>query len=307
MRWYTKILLGLWLVLLLASSGCLKKNDYPEINLKRLQPSIRIDGSHQETSLKVALASITSPKESLVYYGELLQYMENCLGHPVKIIQRKTYKEVNDLIAAGDVDLAFICTYSYIQGAEDFGLEAFLVPRINDKTTYQSYIIVPNDSSAKEFLDLRQKSFAFTDPDSTTGFLYPNWLLKQINETPDTFFRSAIFTYSHDNSIKAVADGVVDGAAIDGLVLDYILEKQPEFSSKVKIINKSEEFGMPPVIVSPGLNSVEREKIWEVLTSIHLDPKGMEILEKIGIESFLPQDDAAYDTIRELGREVVGD
>lgn len=307
MRWYSKFLLGLGLMLLLLSGGCFHRADYHEIDLQQLQPIIRSNGSQQEPSLKVALASITSPRESLVYYGELLQYLEEHLERPVKVLQRKTYKEVNDLIASGEVDLAFICTYSYIQGTEDFGLEAFLVPRINDKTTYQSYIIVPNDSSTSEFLDLRQKSFAFTDPDSTTGFLYPNWLLKQIDETPETFFRSTIFTYSHDNSIKAVADGVVDGAAIDGLVLDYILEKQPEFFSKVKIINKSKEFGIPPVVVSPRLTNAESGEIWNILTSMQLDPQGKEILDKIRIECFLPQDDAAYDSIRELGREVVGD
>lgn len=307
MGWCSKFLLGICIMMLLVSSGCAEKESYSKIDLQKLEPTAQTIGTEQDSPLTVALASITSPKESIIYYGELLQYLEDHLGRPVKVIQRKTYKEVNDLIAAGKVDLSFICTYSYIQGTDDIGLDAFLVPLIDGKTTYQSYIIVSAGSSISEFKDLKYKKFAFTDPDSTTGYLYPKWLVKEMGETSETFFSSTFFTHSHDNSIKAVVDGVVDGAAIDGLILDYILEKQPEFLSQVKVINKSKEFGMPPVVISPEITDVEHKKIKKILTSMHLEPRGKEILERIRIESFVPQDDRAYDSVRELAREVFTD
>lgn len=304
MGWKRQFVSGLIsLLVILFAQGCEGNND-PEVQLKRLEPAVQVRGSEEVTSLKVALASITSPKESIVYYEELLQYLEEKLDKPIKVIQRKTYKEVNDLIAAGEVDLAFICTYSYVQGREQFGLEPFLVPSVNGNTTYQSYIIVPADGQIETFTDLRDKRFAFSDPDSTTGYLYPNWLLNKLGETPETFFRSTIFTYSHDNSIKAVADRVVDGAAIDGLVLDYIAEKQPEYASRVRVIDKSAEFGIPPVVVSPWLNQKDRQQIWEILTSMHLNLDGMAILEKIRVEKFVPQNDHAYDGIRKMAEEV---
>lgn len=299
-KWVFMMLLS---IAVLALVGC-ERTNYPQLQLGELEPAVQIRGSEEDANLKVALASITSPKESIIYYEELLQYLEEKLDKPIKVIQRKTYKEVNDLIIAGEVDLAFICTYSYVQGREQFGLEPFLVPSVNGNTTYQSYIIVPAGSPAEAFTDLKGKRFAFSDPDSTTGYLYPNWLVNKLGETTETFFRSTIFTYSHDNSIKAVADRVVDGAAIDGLVLDYIAEKQPVYASLVKVIDKSTEFGSPPVVASPHLSQEERQKIWEILTSMHLDPDGMAILEKIRVEKFVPQNDQAYDSIKSLAEEV---
>ena len=75
-----------------------------------------------------------------------------------------------------------------------------------------------------------------------------------MSETPDSFFRKYVFTYSHDNSIKSVAEKLVDGAAVDSLVYDYTVARSPLFSAKTRVIQKSGPYGIPPVVVHPGLN-----------------------------------------------------
>ena len=283
--------------------GCTNPDGYERLSLSNTQP---VGYRQQDTdrALRVAFASITSPKESLVYYGELLRYLEEHLDRPIKVIQRKTYKEVNDLLAAGEVDLAFICTYSYVLGVEDFGLQPFLVPEIRGKTTYQSYIIVPTDSAVRDFADLEGKRFAFTDPWSTSGYLYPRYLVELRGETTESFFQRTIYTYSHDNSIKAVAEKVVDGAAIDGLVLDYIAEKNPEFAAQVRVIHKSREFGSPPVVVSPKLDERTKSRLKTTFLEMHLNAEGREILEHLRTDRFVEQEDSDYDTVRQLAEAV---
>ena len=295
-------------MLTLFTAGCANKPaDRIEISLKDMQI---VDNNKQPTdsnTLRVAFSSITSPKETMIYYSDLLKYIEKNSGLTVKVIQRKTYQEVNDLIEAGEVDLAFICTYAYTLGTKQFDLQPFLVPQIDGKVTYRGYIIVPAVSDVSTFDELKGKRFAFTDPLSNTGFLYPNYLVKKKGENIDTFFQKAIFTYSHDNSIQAVSDKIVDGAAIDALVYDYLIEQKPEFKDSIRIINTSQEFGIPPIVMSSRVSDQIREQLKGLFLNMHNIEEGKTILQHLKIERFQEQDDANYDSLREISDGVLNE
>ena len=68
------------------------------------------------------------------------------------------------------------------------------------------------------------------------------------------YFENSIFTYSHDKSIHAVADKLVDGAAVDSLVYHMVLEEDPALRAKTRIIWRSPAYGMPPVVANPHLD-----------------------------------------------------
>jgi len=42
--------------------------------------------------------------------------------------------------------------------------------------------------------------------------------------------------YSHDKSIRAVADGIVDGAAVDSLIYDLTMAQDASILGKIKVI-----------------------------------------------------------------------
>lgn len=254
--------------------------------------------------LRVAIASVISPKESLNYYGPLLDYLSDKTGWEVILVQRETYAEINALLKSGDVDLAFVCTYAYIQGQQEFGLELLVAPVIDGRAEYRSYLIVPGDSKAKRFEDLKGQTFAFTDPMSTSGRLVPLYWLNQMGYTPRSFFSNYVFTYSHDNSIRAVADNLVDGAAVDSLVFESMVAADPELSKQVKIVARSQAFGAPPVVVRPGLDSRSKGLLKEVFLGLSEEPQGREILKGLRIDGFVPIDDSAYDGVREMAHEV---
>ncbi|KJS88219.1 MAG: hypothetical protein JM58_01725 [Peptococcaceae bacterium BICA1-8] len=302
-KYFFPILIGLLVFLMIGCSN--KLSDSVDIKLNDLEPVEKKEITKSEgKELRVAIASINSPKNTIIYYNDLLKYIEKDIGIPVKVIQKKTYQEVNDLIEKGEVDLAFICTYAYTLGNKEFGLEPFIVPQVNGKVTYQSYIIVAVDSNYYEFADLNKKKVAFTDPLSNSGYLYPTYVLKQEGKTPELYFKDYIFTYSHDNSIKAVREKVVDGAAVDGLVFDYIAVKQPSLLEDIRIINKSPEFGIPPIVVSSSMNKELKEKIRNILLNMHLTQEGKKILDYLYIEKFLDQDDEKYNSARYMAGEV---
>jgi phosphonate transport system substrate-binding protein len=161
---------------------------------------------------------MVSPKETLVYYRQLLDYIGSKLGRNVQLIQRKTYGEINELIGKGQIDLGLVCSGPYVTGREKYGFELLAVPQVHGKHFYQSYLIVNKNSTFHKLEDLRGQVFAFTDPESNTGKLVPTYWLMKVGERPETFFSKTIYTYSHDNSILAVARALADGAAVDGLI-----------------------------------------------------------------------------------------
>jgi len=227
-----------------------------------------------------------------------LKYLEEKLNRPVELVQRRTYLEVNDLIEHGEVDIAFVCTSAYIQGHDLFGMELLVAPQVGGATTYNSYLIVPTSSTAQSIKDLRGKVFAFTDPISLSGRVYPTYLVQQLGFTPEEYFSRTFYTYSHDEAIRAVASGLADGAAVDSLVYDYAIARDPSLADKVRVIHRSPDFGIPPVVVSPFTRPQVREELQSLFLEMANDTNAQNALDSIGVERFVLIDDSTYDSIR---------
>jgi phosphonate transport system substrate-binding protein len=191
-----------------------------------------------------------------------------------------------------------------VLGNEEFGMELLVVPEVNGETVYYSYIIVPAESSIGSLEDLKGKTFAFSDPLSNSGRLAPTYTLHQMGETPDSFFEKYIFTYSHDKSIRAVAEKIVHGAAVDSLVYNYIMVNEPPIGAKTKIIRQSSPFGIPPVVVHPMLDQEIKARLRGLFLNMEQDEAGREILNGIMIDRFVLGSDFSYETIRSRAREL---
>jgi len=254
--------------------------------------------------LRIAVAAIISPQGTIESYSELATYLAQTLGRPVQLVQRRTYAEVNELVAANAVDLAFVCTSAYIDGYAQFGMELLVAPQINGEAVYYSDLIVPAASPAQTLADLQGKIFAFTDPMSFSGRVYPTYLVQQLGSTPARFFRRTFFTYSHDRAIEAVAAGVADGAAVDSLVLDYALTRNPMLRERIRVIHRSPPFGIPPVVAPPALPPRQKRQLQDVLLTMADNPAGQAILVHLGIDRFQPIDDRAYTSVRQLVQAI---
>jgi phosphonate transport system substrate-binding protein len=259
-------------LLLLFLIGCNNQENLPYIQLSEAGvPSNFEPGEPTRLPLRVAVAAVISPRATLESYQPMMDYLSSRLERPVELIQRGTYAETNDLVRSGAVDLAFVCGGAFIEGERDFGMELLVAPQVKKQTVYYSYIIVPSESSAQIIEDLRGMTFAFSDPLSNSGHLAPIWRLSQIGETEDSFFNKTIFTYSHDNSIQAVADNLVDGAAVDSLVYDFFVDQGSPLAERVRIIERLGPYGIPPVVVHPDIDPELRTTLRSILLEMHQD------------------------------------
>ncbi len=216
-------------------------------------------------------------------------------------MQRRTYAEVNELIGQGEVDLAFVCTNAYVVGHEAFGMSLLAAPQVEGETVYYSLLIVPADSPAQDMADLRGKVFAFTDPMSNTGRLYPTYLVLRLGSTPEEFFSRTFFTYSHDDAIRGGA-----GAARGREPTADAVAREPGLGEATRVIHRSPPFGNPPVVVGPLVRPQTAAELAEMLLHMHEDPAGRAALAALGVDRFVEIDDDAYDSVRALRAEVGG-
>ncbi len=283
--------------------GCTTTQVAASIRLAELEPLPEVSAT-AVTPLRVAVAAIVSPKGTVQSYTPLLDYLEAELNRSVELVQRRTYGEVNDLIESGDVDVAFVCTSAYIVGKREFGMQLLAAPQVMGDTIYHSLLIVSADSPTKSMADLRGAVFVFTDPISTSGHNYPIWLVQELGETPESFFSRTFYTYSHDDAIRAVANQVADGAAVDSLVYTFAIEREPELGQKTRVIHQSPPFGIPPVVTGPQARPQIVVEVQSLLLNMHRNPTGRAALQAAGIDRFVLIEDAAYQSVRELETAV---
>lgn len=284
------------LALLVFSTACqaVRADPLPHIDLSVREPLPEIAPAAKTQPLRMAVAAILSPLGTADSYRTFADYLGEALGRPVELIQRRTYAEINDLIADGAVEIAFVCTSAYIEGADAASMDLLVAPSIEGRTVYYSDLIVPAHSTARSMADLRGHTFAFTDPMSLSGRVYPTHLVQELGEEPSTFFSHVFFTYSHDRAIEAVAAGVADGAAVDSLVLRHALRRDPDLAAKITLIHTSPPFGIPPVVVPTTLPLRQRAQLQNLLLTMHEDPVGQAILTDLGIDYFVTLSASAY-------------
>lgn len=297
----SRILRAIFFIVITSSILFCSKEKGEVVNLEKQMVEIdNIQEKRQNNAIKVAISTMISPQRTFTLYIDLINYISKKIGKNVIFVQRKSYHEVNELLESGYIDFAFICSGAYVEAKKKTNLQIIAVPVVNNQPYYYSYIIVPQETQINDLIQLRGKKFAFVDPLSNTGRLYPLYLLKREGLDINGFFGETIYTHSHDRSIELVAQKLVDGASVDSLVWDYYVKDHPEVLEKVKIIHKSRGFGIPP-FVSPSSTDVKlRTAIQETLLKMHEDDEGKKILKAIGIDRFQMADDSLYDSLRKM-------
>jgi phosphonate transport system substrate-binding protein len=260
----------------------------------------------QAQRVRIAVGGMITPREGMAYYRDFLRYVQEKIGCKVEYVDREGYAEINEMLKDGRLEAAFVCSGPYVDGHAQFGLELLAAPQAYGQTVYYSYIIVPKESPIRSFAELRGKRFAFTDPLSNSGKLVPTYMLARMNETPKSFFKEFVFTKAHDKSIKAVAQQVVDGAAVDSLIWEYLNATNPEFTAQTRILEKSPPYAIPPLVVPGTLAPELKERLRGAFLNAHTDPKGRELLQKMKIDRFVTIEDGAYDSVREMQAWIAG-
>lgn len=267
--------------------------DFSDQDSKIPQPN------HNDSSQKlvVAFTDANTPKETFIYYEELFGYLSQKLNCEIEFNRYKNDQEIMQLLAHNAIDIALLSSGAYVMGKEKDSFELLVAPQCYNKLYCQSYIIVYNFSAISNFVDLEGKSFAVMDQTTNTSKIFMDHKLRTLGFTRSRFFSSTLNASSCDIAVRLVSKQVVEGACVDGLTYEYMAVHYPEIISRVKVIEKSVNWGTPPLVVSTKMLSGLKQKLKEIFLSLHNDPKGKEILMKLSIDQFFEGNGANYKPI----------
>jgi phosphonate transport system substrate-binding protein len=249
--------------------------------------------------LRIGITQAMYVKDSLAY-DKWARYLSERTGQSVRFVYRKSYHEIQELLRRNDLDFAWICGYPYARGTDAGILRYIATPEFRGEPYYRIYLIVPASSPARSLEDLKDGIFAFSDPDSVSfraliaGHLSPDRSVVD----PNRMFRIHFFTYSHAETIKAVADRMTDGGSVDGQVWEAISIESPELARKTRVIARSGTYGLPPFVASSRANELQIASLKKALLGMDTDKEGKELLGILQLTRFAPHGDKLYDSIR---------
>ncbi len=296
----------------------------PTLIITSMFPSDRIPSRSHRRRLLLALATlpvwsaVAANDESTVvrigltpvflddqvsFLGKWRAWLEQKIGRPVFFVQRGNYREISELLRAGKIDYAWLCGFPYVRHRDEFRLVA--VPLWRGQPLYQSYLIVPSeDKRTQTIADLRGKVFAYSDPDSNSGYLYPQYVLTMLGEKPSSFFSRTFFTWAHRKVVEAVGVGLADGGAVDGYVWETLAEVRPDLTAATRIIDRSPLLGFPPFVARGDIPPKELEQFRKVLLGMADDPQGGELLGRLRLDGFTVSQPGLFVGIAQMAAKV---
>jgi len=229
------------------------------------------------------------------------RYMERRLDMVVVFKQHDSYRETMDLLRLRKMDFAWVSDYPFLALKDRVRLVA--VPLYKGRPLYRSYIIVPiGNRQAAGLKDLKNTVFAYADPLSNSGYLYPRFAIHTMGANPQTYFRKTFFTWSHKKVVEAVALGLAQGGAVDSYVWESLERIDPELTRRTRIVQRSPEYGFPPFVAQRDVSPALLRRMRNLLLTMHQDAEGIALLKRINLDGFIKGDLHLYDAVAEMMR-----
>jgi len=213
-----------------------------------------------------------------------------------------SYAAVVEAMGAGKVDIGWLPPFSYVLAKNRYNVDLVFIVRRFGSSFYRGQIITRADSGLRSLQDLKGKRFAFVDPASTSGHLYPKTLFLKQGLNPDTFLGATVFAGSHNGVLFAVMKGEVDAGATYDDIRAEVVKKYPDVFDRIRVIAYTQEIPNDTVCARRDLDPVLKQKFKEGLLKLSQTPDGAKLLKKVYAIGGLMDFDAFFDSVRDAGR-----
>ncbi|MGE0714037.1 MAG: phosphate/phosphite/phosphonate ABC transporter substrate-binding protein [Alphaproteobacteria bacterium] len=254
----------------------------------------------QTTVLRVGLIPSEDSRAMLEASAQLMAAIEKNLGMKVQGFVATDYNGVIEALRAGHIEVAYLGPFSYVLGTTVAPIEAFCTAETAKagRTYYHSQIIALKETGLTKLEDLKGRTFAFVDPSSTSGHLFPKAGLIKAGIDPDRFFGRVLFTGSHDANALAVANKRVEAATIADRIYDAAVAKKLIDPDKVQVVWRSGPIPESPTVWRRNLPDELKARVRKAF----LDIRDITWADQGKLNRFVETNDAAYDVIRETAK-----
>ncbi len=256
----------------------------------------------QAKELRVGLIPSEDAQAMMRASQQVMEQLAAKTGLKVRPFVANDYNGVIEAMRSGKLDVAYLGPFSYVLASQLANAEAFAIPvaKKSGKSSYQSIIISRKDKGPDSVAKLQGKTFAFVDPSSASGHLFPKAGLKGEGVDTDKYFSRVIFSGSHDASILAVANGKVEAASVADPIFQNAIAKGLVKGEDFQVIWRSQEIPESPMAWRKDLDAGTKQRVAAALAEI----KGLPWGDRGELNGFAATNDQAYDVVRQTAKAL---
>ncbi len=260
----------------------------------------------QRRVLRVGFVPAENAQQVALNAQPIVLILQKELGLEIQSFVATDYTGVVEALRANKLDIAFLTPASYVLAKAEANVKVVLKSHRRGRPYYYAAIITHVDSGIGALEDLRNKTFAFGDPLSTSGHIFPRKMFEEKGINPVKDFKKVIFSGGHDATVLAVLNHKVDAGATfanfpdgkDAAWTQYL--KDPKEQKKIRAIAYSEPIPSDNLVVNANLDPRLTKKIVNIFLDLSKDPAGKKMLRDLyKIDGFIPATDRDYDSVRE--------
>lgn len=213
----------------------------------------------------------------------------------VEGVTTTNYSAVVESVVNGHTEMANLSPIIYVLAADE-GIHPLVINWSHGSDAYHTYIATRRDTGIEALEDLEGRTMAMVDPLSTSGGLFPRYMLQEagldagdIDTEPRDF--EIEWAFGHGASLEALLAGHVDAAAYG----DF---EHPDDPDVVKLA-ESDPIPFDPVVAKPETPASVREALIDRLLDT---PESA--LEEHRIDRFGPVEPGTYEPVREVAETM---
>jgi phosphonate transport system substrate-binding protein len=236
-------------------------------------------------------------------YDHIGKALSDKIGCEVKVYITTNYNAEIEAMRTGKLEVGEFGPLGYVlahQVAKAQAVAAF-ANKAGKPDSYWASIVTYPGSGIKTVADIKAHSFAFSDPASTSGHLFPAYGLRKAGLDPEKDIRP-IYAGSHTSSFEALYNHKVDAGELNSAQLESATQRGHYKDGDVVFLWKSDPIPTDPITVRGDLPEPFKTRLIEALQTLDLSvlPEADRKIMGLSGARLVPQTDAAYDGIRDL-------
>ncbi len=256
----------------------------------------------------IGFAPFTDPAKIKAMYANFAEYLSEKLQIKAKVVIVEDYDTLLENLKEGVIQAAFLSPVNYVKvmRAGTSGVVYCISAEIYGKADYYGVIIAHESSGLKSISAIRNRTFAFVDRNSASGFIFPYNTLLQNGINPERDFSRIFFLGTHTRILDALKAGrIAAGATYDGRLNDLPPEEKRQFT----ILARTEPVPYDAFVLSKT-GAAKKEILRKLLQTLNRTtrlPDGRPVLDKetgVGITGFHIRDLSAYNKIEYMMRRA---
>lgn len=267
--------------------------------------------SKKEDGMPDKVTIVTMPDENNPAAGgkneKFQKDLSEAIGLPVEIMEGADYAVGIEAMKNKKLDVLLVSPMSYFQAKQRVDIDPLVTTTAPGSETYRTVFITKKDNDKINSLeDLKGTNFAFVDPASSSGYLYPKYqLVTKLKldqaklEEPDYFFKTVAYSGKHDSSVMGVSKGDYDAAAVASQVLQSMDDAGLVKKDELKVVDETQEIPNAAYVIRSELPEELKKKIKDFYLNYD-DEEYFKAFYKDGSIRFVEAKDDDYEGVKDI-------